>query len=89
MGNNMKGLFSNVTSMVGINRKRDVRVLLLGLDAAGKTTILYKMKLGEVVITIPTIGQFPTIKSKYNRDKRLKLFSNFLDLTLRRLHIKT
>jgi len=27
-----------------------------GLDAAGKTTILYKLKLGEVVTTIPTIG---------------------------------
>jgi len=24
--------------------------------AAGKTTILYKLKLGEVVTTIPTIG---------------------------------
>lgn len=29
---------------------------MLGLDAAGKTTILYKLKLGEVVTTIPTIG---------------------------------
>jgi len=29
---------------------------MLGLDAAGKTTILYKLKLGEVVSTIPTIG---------------------------------
>ena len=28
----------------------------VGLDAAGKTTILYKMKLGEIVTTIPTIG---------------------------------
>lgn len=28
----------------------------VGLDAAGKTTMLYKMKLGEVVTTIPTIG---------------------------------
>lgn len=27
-----------------------------GLDAAGKTTMLYRMKLGEVVTTIPTIG---------------------------------
>ena len=27
-----------------------------GLDAAGKTTILYKLKLGKVVTTIPTIG---------------------------------
>ena len=32
------------------------RVLLLGLDLAGKTTLLYKLKLGEVVTCIPTIG---------------------------------
>jgi len=32
-------------------------VLQVGLDAAGKTTILYKLKLGEIVTTIPTIGQ--------------------------------
>ena len=31
---------------------------MVGLDAAGKTTILYKLKLGEIVTTIPTIGQF-------------------------------
>merc|ERR1711869_135581 len=36
--------------------KKDVRILMVGLDAAGKTTILYKLKLGEVVTTIPTIG---------------------------------
>jgi ADP-ribosylation factor protein 1 len=36
--------------------KRDVRILMVGLDAAGKTTILYKLKLGENVTTIPTIG---------------------------------
>jgi len=30
--------------------------LMVGLDAAGKTTILYKLKLGEIVTTIPTIG---------------------------------
>jgi len=29
---------------------------MLGLDAAGKTTILYRLKLGEVVTTVPTIG---------------------------------
>lgn len=32
-------------------------LLLVGLDAAGKTTILYKLKLGEIVTTIPTIGK--------------------------------
>jgi GTPase SAR1 family protein len=31
---------------------------MVGLDAAGKTTILYKLKLGEIVTTIPTIGMF-------------------------------
>jgi GTPase SAR1 family protein len=30
---------------------------MVGLDAAGKTTILYKLKLGEIVTTIPTIGK--------------------------------
>ena len=67
--------------------KKEIRILMVGLDAAGKvskkklewdllclrfgctrcfhliafssiiqTTILYKLKLGEVVTTIPTIG---------------------------------
>ena len=36
--------------------KQEMRILMVGLDAAGKTTILYKFKLGEVVTTIPTIG---------------------------------
>jgi len=35
---------------------QEMRILMLGLDAAGKTTALYKLKLGEVVTTIPTIG---------------------------------
>ncbi|KAG6903460.1 hypothetical protein C0995_005483 [Termitomyces sp. Mi166 len=35
---------------------RLIRVKQVGLDAAGKTTILYKLKLGEIVTTIPTIG---------------------------------
>ena len=29
---------------------------MLGLDGAGKTTILYRLKLGEIVNTVPTIG---------------------------------
>lgn len=34
--------------------KPELRCLMLGLDGAGKTTILYMMKLGEVVTTIPS-----------------------------------
>merc|ERR1711985_200376 len=36
--------------------KQDMRIVMVGLDAAGKTTVLYKMKLGEVVTTVPTVG---------------------------------
>lgn len=36
--------------------KRDLRILMLGLDGAGKTTILYKLKMNQIVATIPTIG---------------------------------
>ncbi len=47
-------LFSKVwTKLLG---KKDVRMLMVGLDAAGKTTILYQLKMGETVKTIPTIG---------------------------------
>jgi len=35
---------------------KEIRILMLGLDNAGKTTILYKIKMGKVVRTIPTIG---------------------------------
>ena len=41
--------------------KKEMRILMVGLDAAGKTTILYKLKLGEIVTTIPTIGA-PTFR---------------------------
>lgn len=37
-----------------------IKLLMVGLDASGKTTILYKMKLGEIVTTTPTIGICPT-----------------------------
>lgn len=35
---------------------REMRILMLGLDAAGKTTILYKLKLDQPVTAIPTVG---------------------------------
>lgn len=35
---------------------QEKRILLLGLDGGGKTTILYSLKLGECITTIPTIG---------------------------------
>jgi len=41
MGNMFAGLFKNLFG------KKEMRILMVGLDAAGKTTILYKLKLGE------------------------------------------
>ncbi|XP_064610840.1 uncharacterized protein LOC135475036 [Liolophura sinensis] len=38
------------------NSQHQYRILIHGLDCAGKTTVLYRLKLGEVVTTIPTIG---------------------------------
>ena len=50
------GLFFSKVWETIFRTQRDVRLLMVGLDAAGKTTILYKLKLGEVAATIPTIG---------------------------------
>merc|ERR1711978_31595 len=50
MGLTMSSVFSRLFG------KKQMRILMVGLDAAGKTTILYKLKLGEIVTTIPTIG---------------------------------
>ena len=49
----MGGVIAKLFSGFG---KKEVRILMVGLDAAGKTTVLYKLKLGEIVTTIPTIG---------------------------------
>lgn len=35
-------------------------ILMVGLDVVGKTTISYKMKLREIVTTVPTRGTLTT-----------------------------
>lgn len=41
---------------VHIGPKMEIRVVTLGLDGAGKTTILFKLKQDEFMQPIPTIG---------------------------------
>ncbi|KAG8338947.1 putative ADP ribosylation factor family Signal recognition particle [Trypanosoma vivax] len=43
-------LFENIFS------KKEASILMVGLDAAGKTTILLKLKFSEVQQTVPTLG---------------------------------
>eukprot|EP00347_Sterkiella_histriomuscorum_P000030 403377450 len=38
------------------NEKREFKMVIIGLDAAGKTTILKKMRFDEIMPTAPTIG---------------------------------
>lgn len=46
------GIWSYFSGLFG---SRERRILILGLDGAGKTTILYKLQVGEVVTTIPSM----------------------------------
>jgi GTPase SAR1 family protein len=51
----MGSLISKLLNSISGSGKT-TRILMIGLDAAGKTSILYKLKLGENVQGIPTIG---------------------------------
>lgn len=56
----------NISKLLqGLWGKKEMRILMVGLDAAGKTTILYKLKLGEIVTTIPTIGAYRSLLRLY------------------------
>lgn len=57
----MGNFFSAITALKELFGKKEMRILMVGLDAAGKTTILYKLKLGEIVTTIPTIGEYECV----------------------------
>ncbi|EAS05364.1 ADP-ribosylation factor(Arf)/Arf-like (Arl) small GTPase family protein (macronuclear) [Tetrahymena thermophila SB210] len=39
-----------------LQSQKQRKILMLGLDAAGKTTILYQMKFGQNIQSVPTIG---------------------------------
>lgn len=41
------------TSLFG---QKQLNVCILGLDNAGKTTLLYKMTIGQAISTAPTVG---------------------------------
>ena len=70
MGQSFGALFK------GLFGKNEMRILMVGLDAAGKTTILYKLKLGEIVTTIPTIGESAICLKEHFEPGVLRRFHN-------------
>ncbi|KAH3761023.1 hypothetical protein Pelo_7184 [Pelomyxa schiedti] len=50
-----RGWFSSL-----FTKPHQFRILMVGLDAAGRTSILYRLILNEVISAIPTIGTYPT-----------------------------
>lgn len=61
----MGSLFANVFNSLS---EIKAKVLMLGLDGAGKTTILYKFKLNETLSSVPTVG-FNVEEVKYKNLK--------------------
>merc|ERR1712086_1105285 len=64
----------NTLVKIGLKSKLETRFLIVGLDAAGKTTMLYKAKFGEIVTTVPTIG-FNVETVEYETDSRIDVFT--------------
>ena len=47
-------LFSKIFQNLTNNTNKEYKIVMIGLNNAGKTTILYKMNIGEVIKTAPT-----------------------------------
>lgn len=47
---------SKLWSIASSGRQSEVKIIITGLNNAGKTTLLYKLALGEIIVTEPTIG---------------------------------
>jgi ADP-ribosylation factor-like protein 5B len=47
---------SKLWQIAKLNKDKEVKIVITGMHNAGKTTLLYKLSLGEVIVTEPTIG---------------------------------
>jgi ADP-ribosylation factor-like protein 5B len=50
------GMFLSTIWKKLTHKDKDYKIIIVGLHNAGKTTILYKLALNEVIVTQPTIG---------------------------------
>ena len=75
--------FSSEENVEKVVTKKELRACLFGLDASGKTTALYKWKLGEVVTTIPTIGfNVETVDYKNHKITMVSITRNIYSLII-------
>ncbi len=56
VGRGTTALLDSLPSVGSISRDHDHHVVMNGLDAAGQTTVLYRLKFDQYVSTVPTIG---------------------------------
>ena len=54
MGGYLSKLINKLQSISKTNQQ--YKIIIVGMNNAGKTTILYKLSLDEVVVTEPTVG---------------------------------
>ena len=54
MGSYLSTLISKLSKFGSSSQQ--YKIIIVGMNNAGKTTILYKLSLNEVVVTEPTIG---------------------------------
>ncbi|KAA3488654.1 ADP-ribosylation factor 2 [Gossypium australe] len=52
----MGASIAKIAKKLGFLPQCRIRIVMVGLDGSGKTTILYKLKLGDLLKTKPTIG---------------------------------
>jgi ADP-ribosylation factor-like protein 1 len=55
MGLTFSAIFDSLASLTKWRKEQDVRILMVGLDAAGKTTILYQLHVSNKDIICPLV----------------------------------
>ena len=54
MGQYLSSIYTRLNGY--FSTEQNFKIILVGMTGAGKTTILYKLALDEIVVTQPTVG---------------------------------